>query len=406
MKKTAILIVCIVVLLVSSIAISKETESKTDPKKEYLKKVLFNLEQIKSATYYITDAASARGDTTRISKPRTRFIKMFMNPSDTLVGSKSAIYVEGDTTRIKDFYDGFVRGTFNWEKQSIMIDSFQNHPYPFRLVHYPFYTKILEIIKYSLNTKDSIKTNLQDFGDSIRFSLRIYDKHVYFHIKPIVIKNDHIPEDEISYFDIWFRKGEYLPYRMRSRWHHSTYFEECSNVKFNTTHEAKFISTDHFPKEFKLTQYKRKKRKSAKNTLEGKLAPNWDLKDLSNNAVSLKDLKSKVLLLQFTGVGCGPCHSSLPFLKQLVEDNKEKDFELISIETWADNIEGLKRYRDRNEINYKFLNANESIKKAYNINAVPIFFILDENRIIRKVIQGYGKGSTDKKIIDAINELL
>jgi len=37
---------------------------------------------------------------------------------------------------------------------------------------------------------------------------------------------------------------------------------------------------------------------------------------------------------------------------------------------------------------------------------VPAFSILDENRIIRKVILGYGEGTTDKEIRDAINELI
>lgn len=140
--------------------------------------------------------------------------------------------------------------------------------------------------------------------------------------------------------------------------------------------------------------------------MQGKAAPDWDIKNLSDEFVGLKDFKSKVLMIQFTGVGCGPCHQSLPFLKQLVYDFKERDFEFIAIETWSENIEGLKRYRDKNKINFKFLNANEKIKSDYEISSVPIFFILDEIRIIRKVISGYGKGITDKEIRETINELL
>jgi len=37
---------------------------------------------------------------------------------------------------------------------------------------------------------------------------------------------------------------------------------------------------------------------------------------------------------------------------------------------------------------------------------VPAFFIIDENKIIRKVILGYGEGVTEKEIRDAIEELI
>jgi hypothetical protein len=85
---------------------------------------------------------------------------------------------------------------------------------------------------------------------------------------------------------------------------------------------------------------------------------------------------------------------------------KLKDFEFISIETWSKNIDGIKKYYNSNGLNYKFLLSNEEITKDYQIRGVPVFYILDENRVIRKIIWGYGKGTTDKEIKDAIDELI
>jgi peroxiredoxin len=373
--------------------------------KDVLLDVSDNLSSIKSATYYLTGVGSAPGDTTKFSEPRTMYYKIFVNPSDTLVGSSSAIFSIDDTSKMIDFYDGEVRGKCYWDEQYVKVDSFQNHPYPFRLVHYPFYTRINEIIKYSLTTEDSIQTGFTDYGDSIHFSLSIFNKHVYFHIKPIVIENDYIPEDEVSQFDIWIRKSDSMPYRMRSKWHHTTSFEFCYNATFNTTEDIDFIAKDYFPSYFEIVQFKREQQKP-KKTLLGKLAPDWTLKDIDHNNISLSDIKSKVLLIQFTGVGCGPCHQSIPFLKQLVEDYKGKDFEFISIETWSNNIDGLRRYQERNEFNFKFLKSDEEVTQQYEVYSVPVFFLLDENRIIRKVINGYSKDETDKSICDNIDNLL
>jgi len=95
----------------------------------------------------------------------------------------------------------------------------------------------------------------------------------------------------------------------------------------------------------------------------GKTAPEWTLKDVNNKSVSLKDLKRKILLIKFTGIGCGRCHASLPFTKRLVEDYHIKDFEIISIETWSSDIDYFKSYADKNRLNYKYLISTEEIKK-------------------------------------------
>jgi len=117
-------------------------------------------------------------------------------------------------------------------------------------------------------------------------------------------------------------------------------------------------------------------------------------------------LKSKVVMIQFSGIGCGPCHMSIPFLKQLLTEYQILDFEFVSIETWSDNIEGIKRYQKNNALNYTFLISNKEVDKDYQAKEVPAFYILDKNRVIRKIIVGYDKGTTDKEIKDVINELI
>ncbi len=374
--------------------------------KEFLTEVSGNLGKIRSATYFSTATASAPGDTLKFSKPRTQYVKIFINPDDTLVGAGTLLFKGEDTTVMTDFYDGISRGSVNFEERSVKIDSFRNYPYPFRLVHYPFYTKINEIIKYSLTTADSISTDFWDYGDSLYFGLKIFNQHVYFHIRPIVIKNEYIPEDEISQFDIWFRKDDGMPYRMRSRWHHTTYFEECYGARFNTTLDTFFTATDYFPEGFEIVQLRRDVKPEGSSPMTGMTAPDWTLKDMDEKLVALKDLKSRVVMIQFTGIGCGPCHMSLPFLRQLAGEYDENDLSLVSIETWSNNLEGIRRYITANDITHLFLLSEEEVTKAYGVKSVPQFFILDENRVIKKVISGYSKDSTDREIRAAIEALI
>ncbi|MCD8262451.1 MAG: hypothetical protein LUD15_14045 [Bacteroides sp.] len=70
------------------------------------------------------------------------------------------------------------------------------------------------------------------------------------------------------------------------------------------------------------------------------------------------------------------------------------------------NLRSIRVYTDKNGINYPTLCATEEIIKAYRIDSYPIFFILDENRTIRKVLRGYSEESSGKEILEMIEELL
>ena len=57
-------------------------------------------------------------------------------------------------------------------------------------------------------------------------------------------------------------------------------------------------------------------------------------------------------------------------------------------------------------MNYRFLVSKNQIKDKYKIQGVPSFFILDEKRIVKKVIVGYQMGDTDKELRKIIDDML
>lgn len=402
MKKTSFFETSILVLAMSFVLLNS---CKIDNNKNgYLRKVLNNLDQIKSATYISVRSSSQPYDTLK-NITSTYFTKEYSNPKDTFVGAYSAHFQPSDTSKMNFFYDGMAKGYLDWTDKTIMIDSFQNNPLPYRAVNAPFYTRTKTILKYAMETKDSITIEMKDMGDSVQFCLTIYDNIVEFIGNHIVYDSQDVSSiGEISRYDMWIHKSDDLPYRIRRKMPHETTWETCKNVKLSNNNTDVFLATKYFPTDFTL-EY-RGKDKAVKNDLEGKVAPDWILKDADNNTIVLKELRSKVLMIQFTGVGCGACHAAIPFLKQLVTDYKDKDFEFISIECWDTKSDGIKRYQDKNSFNFKFLMSTKAVTESYHIQPVPEFLILDKDRVIRKVIMGYEKGTTDKVIRDAINELI
>jgi len=181
-------------------------------------------------------------------------------------------------------------------------------------------------------------------------------------------------------------------------------WESIEDVVFNHNKIEEFKVANYIPDGFTLLT--RKNQSETIMDLTNKKAPELNLIDSDNNPNSLRSFNSKVILIQFTGIGCGFCHLSVPFLKNLPNDYTPDDLALIAVETWSNDPEVVKRYVSNNKINYPYLLSTDEHKKLYQISGVPVFFILDENRIIRKIIRGYSKDSTDKEIRDAINALI
>lgn len=402
MKKTALLIT-IIGLLTLSIILTNSCNVEID-NKTYLKAVLENVKKIENATYFSIRTGYAPFDTLPYSTLHNYF-KEFKNPADTFVGAKFVTLNELDTTKMDYCYDGNMRARVNWADKTMEIDSFRQNKLPFRVVNGPFFTRAIRLLEYTLETKDSLRIETKDYKDSIQYSIAVYDTLVEFCFSkisyPPAIYGSY--KGSVSKYDIWINKNSNLPYRVTRDLPHDKTIEEIKIIEINKDKSSEFVASKYFP-DFPLKS--KVKQPGAKTDLLGRAAPDWILKDSDYKTVALKDFKSKVLMIQFTSVSCGPCMMSISFLKKLKTEYNIKDFDFVAIEGFNRNSSVLKKYQERNLFNYRFLMSTDEVTANYNISAVPVFFILDENRVIRKIVRGYGLETTDKEIRDGINELI
>lgn len=368
----------------------------------YLKKVLSNLDQIRSATYYTTTEAFAPGDTTA-SHTYLDYFKEFDDPGDSTIGASFIRFPQDDTTRMLFCYDGRMKATVYTDEKYVVIDSFKTNPLPFRPIAAPFFNYTRSIIRYALETSDSIVTDLKDQGDFFYFSISIYDnKQVEFFGKAFRLQGLY-PGDEISTYHIRISKSNNLPYYVKREMSHDISVRTCYDVVLNKERIENFKASGYFPSGYPINP---KGRQASKSDLAGKAAPDWILKNAHDKTIALKQLKSKVVMIQFTSVSCGACRLSISFLKQLAAEYDKKDFDFVSIESFNRNSMVLKKYQDRNDFQYDFLISTADVTRNYKIRLVPVFYILDKDRVIRKVISGYKQGTTDKEIRDTIKGML
>src|SRR3990167_8706237 len=60
-------------------------------------------------------------------------------------------------------------------------------------------------------------------------------------------------------------------------------------------------------------------------------APSFALDDLSAKRVSLKDLRGKVVFLNFWAIWCVPCRQEMPTMEKLQREMKEQGLEVVAI---------------------------------------------------------------------------
>jgi hypothetical protein len=290
-----------------------------------LQKSFDALNNVGSANFYYTESVAPSIDTLKV-KTYHRFYREFINPDDRTIGSVFAWFNESDTTKMEFFYNGHAKGYIDSQKNSITIDSFYNNLKPFRPVGPPFFNYMKSIIRYTLDTKDSIRVMVSDKDDTFVFRLIVYDQVVEFfgdnlyytdlNVLPYIVDPDNIRSE----YTIWIRKSDYLPFRFKRKMPHNVSFGEYTAGEI-FRERLKFDPLKYFPPGFsvKSQTQKEKLKKQEQKLLLDKIAPAVLLEDQTGKGIDLYTTKEKVVILYFTGVGCGPCHASLPFLKKLVK---------------------------------------------------------------------------------------
>lgn len=137
----------------------------------------------------------------------------------------------------------------------------------------------------------------------------------------------------------------------------------------------------------------------------GDNAPNFSLKDIDGNKVSLNQFRGKTVVIAFWSTWCSRCEEELTFLKDsfgkrndvvvlLVNQDSEKSVSLLRVRT----------VKEKLGITFPILmDEGLALWDGFGINALPTSVVIGKNGVVKMVESNFYWASPEK-LIEAVEQ--
>lgn len=134
--------------------------------------------------------------------------------------------------------------------------------------------------------------------------------------------------------------------------------------------------------------------------------PEFVVEMFDGQKINIKDLKGKIVLINFWATWCPPCQEELKRVqKEIIDRFKGKDFVFLAISR-EESKEQVKKFRERNGYTFPMgLDPERKIYSKFATATIPRNFIIDKKGKIVEIEVGYTKEAF-AKIIEKLERLL
>ena len=115
---------------------------------------------------------------------------------------------------------------------------------------------------------------------------------------------------------------------------------------------------------------------------EGSRAPDFTVRTVDGESITLSELRGKAVLLNFWGTWCGPCRREMPEFQRAYDRFSQDGFEIVAI-AFNDTFEAIASFRDEFGLSFPLaLDEIGELNDAYGIQTRPSSFLLDADGVI------------------------
>jgi|SRR5688500_15955449 len=305
--------------------------------------------------------------------------------------SGDALYTGDDLVRtsIKDS-TGTIMAKSKWAERIASI----NH-------NYTFYSPLTDIESSPLQHDSSFlykKHSFKFIGEESVNDGLCY--HIQVNKIPEIDTTEPMQILRIEYH-YWISKEDFIPIQYSKAidvvMNNDTMYQFDQQVlnkyEINNLKDEFILTLNSIPDYYKITDYV--PHKSPDPLPNDTIAPAWELFSLTDEKVSLADLKGQLVLVDFFYKGCYPCMQALPALQALNEKYKDNGLRVIGIDPYDKKEDDIAAFLAKRGVTYTVLLEGKDVAKDYNVSAYPTIYLIDKaGKIIYNSI-GYGKGSEE-----------
>jgi peroxiredoxin len=133
-------------------------------------------------------------------------------------------------------------------------------------------------------------------------------------------------------------------------------------------------------------------------------APDFTLRALNGDSVSLKTYRGKVVLLDFWATWCAPCRLSIPELVELQKKYRDQGVVVLGIsmdepQMFPDMY--ILAFKEAFKMNYTILRADQKVSMDYfgtASMAIPTLFVINREGKLTDKIVGYAPGAVEDSL--------
>jgi peroxiredoxin len=122
----------------------------------------------------------------------------------------------------------------------------------------------------------------------------------------------------------------------------------------------------------------------------GFLAPDFELKTLSGEAIKLSDLRGQAVLINLWATWCPPCRAEMPALEKVFKEYKDQGFTVLAVNmTYQDDPQKVGPFIQEYGLTFPILlDETGEVGNAYQLKSLPSSYFIDREGVIQEVVIG------------------
>ena len=118
-------------------------------------------------------------------------------------------------------------------------------------------------------------------------------------------------------------------------------------------------------------------------------APDFTLMSLEGRSIQLRELRGKVVLLNFWATWCAPCQHEMPSMEQLYQTFKQTEFVLLAVSMDRQGAEVARPFAEHLKLSFPILlDPASEVSRQYGVRGLPSTYLIDPDGLLIGAVIG------------------